>query len=278
LFRTSAVHKFFVKKRKAKPLTLGNFFRLRVKQAEAEFKEAIKQKSKTLPKDPAPRLYLQANGRLHDLFQLTKKGDREAARYLLSLLTNNVERFLNLCSKNRKFAHEIRFPGEPWPLLHTQLKVNEEGYITVPSNHVLRKLGIIRKGRTFSEEAVATRVALQLYREMDFYRCIAPQYGDGWRYTARDAIHADQIKRIRALKPLHPRNFVDWWKAAEPLFLQRWGAEFQDYGVFKNWHSAAYEDKRLRQNETARSAKRRDIKKVVKQGFKSLASVPNHPG
>jgi hypothetical protein len=266
-----------------------------------EFKKAIKAKSKEMPKDDAPHLYLQANGRLRDLLQLTKKFDREAARYLLSLLTNNVERFLNLCSKNPKLAHEIQFPGEPWPLLHTQLKVNEERYLTVPNSHVLRKLGIIRKGRTFSEEAVGTRVAIQLYCEMDFYRRILPQKVDrgqllhplliepgtdgkckvtpkpnekvsaAWTLDslARDAIHAEQIRRIRALKTLSRRNYVDWWKAAEPLFLERWGHEFQGHPDFKGWGAARYLS--LKPNE-AKSAKRRDIKNAVKRGFKSLAS------
>lgn len=269
--------------RTLKPLTLETFARLQFRKSIAEFKKAIKQKSKALPRDSAPLLFLRANGRLRDLFQLAKKGDREAARYLLSVLTDNVEFFLNLCSKNPKLAREIRFPGAPWPMLHTQLEVNREGYLTVPGNHVLRKLGIIRKGRTFSEEALGTRVAKQLYREMDFYRGIAPQNANGYIYTARDATHAEQIKRIRGLKPLDSSNYVDWWKAAEPLFLQRWGGEFQDHAVFKNWNSAAYEVGRLRPHETARSAKRRDIKRALKQGFKSLAislqkSVPNHPG
>jgi hypothetical protein len=270
-----------VKKRKAKPLTLGNFFRLRLRQAEAEFKKAIKQKSKELPKDAVPLLYLQANGRLDDLFQLAKKGDREAAAYLLSVLADNVERFLNLCSKNPTLAREIRFPGAPWPLLHTQLEVNRASYLTVPSNHVLRKLGIIREGHTYSEEALGTRIAMQLYREMDFYRRIAPQNDESAvGCLARDATHGEQIKRIRALKPLPQSNHhVDWWKAAEPLFLKQWGTEFQNHEDFKNWRAAAY--KGLKPNE-ARSKKRRDIKKAVKDGVKSLAtslrkSVPNHP-
>jgi hypothetical protein len=271
-----------VKKRKAKPLTLGNFFRLRLKQVEAEFKKAINQKSKTLPKDPASLLYFQANGRLHDLFQLTKKGDREAAGYLLSVLTDNVELFLNLCSKNPKLAREIRFPGVPWPLLHTQLEVNQEGYLTVPRNHVLRKLGIIRKGRTFSEEAVGTRVAMRLYREMDFYRRIGPQQPDSTVLgsIARDATHAKQIKRIRSLQPLRLSNYADWCEAAQPLFLYWWGGEFQDHADFRNWRAEHYE----KQTEgKLRGIKRRDINKALQRGFKSLATsldekhVPHSP-
>jgi hypothetical protein len=94
----------FGEKEKRKALTLDDFARLRFRQAKAEFKKDINKKSKELPKDNAPMLYLRANGRLHDLFQLTKKGDREAARYLLSLLTDNVERFLNFCSKTCTFT------------------------------------------------------------------------------------------------------------------------------------------------------------------------------
>ena len=235
-------------------------------------KNASKQKSKTLPGDSAPLLFLRANGRLRDLFQLAKNGDREAARYLLSVLTDNVEFFLNLCSENPKLAREIRFPGAPWPLLHTQLEVNQQGYLTVPRNHVLRKIGVLRAGRTLSEGAVVTRVALKLYCEMEFYRQIGPQQLDSaiLGSLARDATHAEQIKRIRSLQPLCLLNYADWWKAAEPLFLYWWGEEFQDHADFRNWHAEHYE----KQTEgKTRGIKRRDIRKAMQSGFKGLAVI-----
>lgn len=134
--------------------------------------------STDIPKDVAPLLYLRANGRLHDLLQLAKTGDREAASYLLSVLTDNVENFLNLCSQKPNLALEIWRPGQPWPLLHTQLRRNGKGCLALPRDHVLRKIGIIPR-RTFSKEATTTGVAIHLYYDMDFYRRMGLQQGEG---------------------------------------------------------------------------------------------------
>jgi len=286
--------------------------------AQAELRRAIKKKSKEIPRDGAPLLYFKANGRLDDLFQLAKKGDREAARYLLSVLTANVDRFLILCSEHPTLAREIRSPRAPWPLLHTQLKMNRrEGCLTVPKNHVLRQLGVIRAGRGFSEVAVGTRIAKQLYAQMEFYRGTAPRQkslhplllkmktprgkvavtikretlsaSNILRSLVRNATEAqqierfreaEQIERIRALKPLCRSNYVDWWRAGEPLFINWWGAEFQDHEDFKDWSVKRYAGLTTKQ---ARSTKRSDIIKAIKRGFESLAkhlqqSVPNHQG
>lgn len=55
---------------------------------------------------------------------------------------------------------------------------------------------------------------------------------------ARDLPHAEQIKRIRALAPLQPTNWREWWKEAEQIFEKRWGREFQDHPDFENWPAA----------------------------------------
>jgi hypothetical protein len=157
-----------------KPLPVDELFRAAMKQAGEDLQKALEQKSKEAPTKSAAHLYLRTNGCLRGLLLLAGKGDREAATYMLSLLTDTIERFLNICSKDAKLAADIRFPSEPWPLLHTQLEVNQEGYLTVPSNHPLRKLGIVRKGRSFSEGALGTRIAMQLCRKMDFNRRITP--------------------------------------------------------------------------------------------------------
>jgi hypothetical protein len=287
-----------------------------------EFKKAIKAKSKEMPKDEAPHLYFQANGRLHELFQLAKKGDREAGRYLLSVLTDNTERFLNLCLKNPEFAREIGFPGAPWPLLHTQLRQTKKG-LTVPRDHALRKLGVIPGRRGFSKEAVAKEVAIQLYLEMDSYRRIGPQQGESseplrpllikpavggdvakgdidvtimpnqivsaaWElgHLACDLDHAEQIKRIRALAPLKPSNWHEWWKQAEPIFEKRWGPQFQDHPDFANWPAPeTYKNKKTPKGKPKKTwgRKRSDIKRAIKRAFRSVANrvqapVPETPG
>jgi len=78
------------------------------------------------------------------------------------------------------------------------------------------------------------------------------------------------IDRVHQLKPLSPSNYQHWWKAAEPLFIWNWDKEFQDHPEFKKkWNNAAYKELAP---HVARSAKGRDIKTAVKQGFMSLAN------
>jgi hypothetical protein len=256
---------------------------------------------------------LEANGRVNDLLQLAIKGDREATRYLLSLLTKNVEEFLNLCLRNPSLVREVWYPGCPFPLLHTHLRRNKEHYLVLPRDHVLRKVGVIPGRRSFSNEAVTTRVAIDLYYQMHFYRRMGPQ-GDGGEplrrrvikkapggkvdvivrpsqtvssayhlgYLARDLSDAERIKRIRALAPLQPTNWREWWKEAESIFDNRYGPQFQDHLDFKAWRVKAYEGKQTKRGNPRKTAgaKRRDIKKAIRNAFKSLANitVPENPG
>jgi hypothetical protein len=250
--------------------------RLRTLETEAEFKEGIKQKSKELPKDPPSQLFFAANSRLRELHQLANEGDWEAASYLLPVLTKNVEDFLNLCLQKPTLVRQIWYPGQSWPLLHTQLnrKRPKEG-LTVPKDHVLRKIGVIPGRRTSSKEAVATRVAIELHVEMEYHRRMAPQEQGGERYTARDAAHAEQIKRIRALGPLQPSNWHECWKEAERIFDKRYGPQFQDHPDFRNWRVKAYQGKQTKKGKPRKTAgaKRRDIKNAIKGAFRSLANM-----
>ena len=78
------------------------------------------------------------------------------------------------------------------------------------------------------------------------------------------------IDRVRQLKPLSPSNYHHWWKAAKPLFIWQWGKEFQDNPYFvEKWNTAAYKDLPA---HLARSAKRKDINRAIKEGFESLAN------
>jgi hypothetical protein len=294
---------------------LTDFSRLRMRQAEAEYQEAIKEKSKELPKDPPSTLFFAANGRLRELLQLANEGDREAARSLLWVLTENVERFLNLCLQKPTLVREIWRPGQPWPLLHTQLRRKGKGRLALPRDHVLRKIGIIPR-RRLSKEAVATGVAIELYCVMDFCRSIGPQQSEGGEplrplvikkapggkvdvivklnetvssayslgHLARDLADAEQIKRIRTLAPLQPSNWHEWWKEAVQIFDKQWGPQFQDHPDFLNWGEAGYGRKKTKKGKPkkTRGIKRSDIKRAIKKVFRSLANnlqlVPKSPG
>jgi hypothetical protein len=214
-----------------------------------------------------PSFYFGANAKLGELFRRAKNGDVDAARMLLLCLTYNVGEFEKFCSSKTRIAKRIVVVGEPWPLLHTDLKANKDGALTIPPHHVLRKLGVVRGKRRYNiTTSVGTAVAATLYNQMEFYRHTLRQTLLDKREIALDAA----IDRIRRLKPLSPSNYGAWWKAAEPLFIRQWGKEFQDDPYFKKWRTAAYKGL---EPHVAGSAKRRDIKRAIKEGFQSLANT-----
>jgi hypothetical protein len=229
-----------------------------VKQAER--KEA--ERNKDLPN---ASFYFRANSQLNELFSRARKGDIEAARTLLGCLRYNVGALEKFCSSKTTIAKRMVIIGEPWPLLHTSLKSNKDGAPTIPLDHFLRKLGVVRGKRRYSIESKGTEIAIILYGQMESYRHSRRQM----LWDKREKNFEKTYNAIRKLKPLSPWNWDVWWKAADPLFTWQWGEEFQGHTSFKKWHNAGYEGMKAHQ---ARSAKRRDIKKAIKQGFKSLAN------
>jgi hypothetical protein len=81
----------------------------------------------------------------------------------------------------------------------------------------------------------------------------------------------------RALKSLpvlsrEPGILAKWWKVMEALFVRLYGEEFEKRSAFKSyWHPNHPVYRRLKANEK-RSAIRRDIKKKLKQGLRSIAA------
>ncbi len=225
--------------------------------------------------------YFGANAKLGELFRRAKKGDVDAAGMLLGCLTYNVGEFEKFCSSKTRIAKHIVVVGESWPLLHTDLEPNKDGALTIPLHHVLRKLGVVRGKRRYNTTAsVGTRVAATLYKQMEFYRhTVRQQLWDKLSENVKAGAatvsgmsekHLEKIiDRIRQLELLSPSNYSAWWTAAEPLFIWQWGKEFQDDPCFENCNVTAY---RNVEPHVARSAKRHDLKRAIKQGFKSLAN------
>ena len=229
-----------------------------MKRADREETERNKNSSN-------PSFYFAANTKLRELFRRATKGDVDAARTLLLCLTYNVGEFAKFCSSKTSIAKQLVVIGESWPLLHTDLKANEDGALSIPPDHFLRKLGVVRGKRRYNTATTGTATAATLYKQMEHYRHTGPM--EIWY---KDEEHLKKVcDRVRQLKPLAPSNFQQWWKATEPLFIWQWGKDFQDHPEFRNWNDAAYKDLAP---HVARSAKRRDIKRAVEQGFMSLAN------
>ena len=136
--------------------------------------------------------YFGANAKLGELFGRAKSGDVDAARMLLGCLTHNVGEFEKFCSSKIGIAKRIVVVGESWPLLHTDLKA-KDGALTIPSNHILRRLGVVRGGRGYNLDNPGTAVAAKLYYQMEFYRHTAwQQLWDSYRKMSKPAMRLSQ--------------------------------------------------------------------------------------
>lgn len=212
------------------------------------------------------RALLVLNEYVEHLAQLAETGEDAALQYLHHAFVQGIDRLYQIIECNPELAAKVRTPGQPWPLLTSDLKVNRESYLTVPKNHLLRRMGVLRKGQKFYEEAPGTKAAIELHKIIEHYRRFPSVIGD-----------RELSESFLALKPLSPANFEDWWSLAEKWIVKWWGFEFQDHSDFKGWKGKNYD---RFGGTSARSIKRSDIKKAIKQGLRSIARNLGiaHPG
>ena len=77
----------------------------------------------------------------------------------------------------------------------------------------------------------------------------------------------EQIKKLETLQPLSRRNYSEWWKLGEPVFIHRYGKIFEKHKDFSRyWKNAAFKD-----DPQAGAKIRSAIKKQIKQAFRSIA-------
>ena len=124
------------------------------------------------------------------------------------------------------------------------------------------KSSINTTGKTFSVDTVETRMAWELWDQIDFLR-----RGENSLRPARIGFDAFQPE-AQTLQPLTRENHRDWWKVGEKLFIKTLGDDFENRKTFAHyWKNAAYKDE-----PNARALIRRDIKKKLRQGFHSIAA------
>ena len=124
------------------------------------------------------------------------------------------------------------------------------------------KSSINTTGKTFSVSTVETRIAWELWDQIDFLR-----RGENSLRPARIGFDAFQ-KEAETLQPLTRENHRDWWKVGGKLFIKIFGDNFEDRKTFAHyWKNAAYKGE-----PNARALIRRDIKKKLRQGFHSIAA------
>ncbi len=124
------------------------------------------------------------------------------------------------------------------------------------------KSSINTTGKTFSVDTVETRMAWELWDQIDFLR-----RGKNSLRPARIGFDAFQPE-AQTLQPLTRANHRDRWKVGEKLFIKTLGEDFENRKTFAHyWKNAAYKNE-----PNARALIRRDIKKKLRQGFHSIAA------
>ena len=214
------------------------------------------------------RLEWLAYGLMARLATLAECGDVEAASALAFVVRHGVRRLDNLVDAQPNLLRISAGLLDKWPgFLSLNREDERKNKERITRLGVGSWMGINYEGKTWSAQTAEVKVAFELEGEVGHMR-----YG---------RVNGDLAKRMGeveppesawalavGLLPLSRGNYREWWEAAEPLFMQRYGPAFEDRPEFKHyWRSAAY-----RGEKNARALIRRDIKAKIKQAFRSIAA------
>jgi hypothetical protein len=238
---------------------------------------------------------------LKEIFRLADGGNDDATRFLHGILVSKIRDFDELCQRAERhaFFEAIALKTSIWPgLLSCDADINKQNKDLLARLRLGRDTGLNYSGRQWTRGTPEIRVALKLWGILKFH-------SEAWRNRhaiakrnreARAKINqrlgrpanfrpvpkplvvnptrAAEFKRrdeaarlARGLKPLSRNNYGEWFKAGMPEFINFCGEDFENHRIFAGyWKNAAYRD----QNR-ARALIRRDIKKKLKQAFRSIA-------
>ena len=142
-------------------------------------------------------------------------------------------------------------------------------------------LNTARKGRkSFSIDNPETNIAFNLWCAVEFFRREAQEISSfkpvcslvmpdlpGIRDVSRLGLSPEGEKELKTLRPLSRNNYGKWWRISEPVFMKRFGKNFQNNKLFaRHRKNAVFKD------DPAAAAKVRSaIKKQIKLGFRSIA-------
>jgi hypothetical protein len=143
-----------------------------------------------------------------------------------------------------------------------------------------------RKSFSFSENS-ETRIAYNLWAAIEFFRreeqwisslepvcsLVMPDL-PGINDPHKLGFIDEHIKKLETLQPLFRRNYSEWWKLGEPVFIHRYGKNFEKHKDFSRyWKNAAFKG-----DPKAKAKIRSTIKKQIKQPFRSIAPKPSVVG
>ena len=201
------------------------------------------------------------------LATLAESGDREAAIALLFVLRHGVRRLERLTESHPDHLVMSAKLLDKWPgfltVDHDQERKNGE---MIARLELGRWMGINYEGKMWSRETPEVAVALELWSSVNSLQDDGP--GVLFEKGVWESAPYVKARALAAkLQPLSRANYVEWWRAAEPVFVAEWGPAFEERKEFKHyWRNAAYRGER-----NARALIRRDIKAKIKQAFRTIA-------
>lgn len=237
-----------------------------------------------------PALYVPSMERFFKWFagEILEKKNQDAAERLYYLALLSVRSLLAACEARPELYRQIAMHQLYWPSMtgwgSDVERTNKELMVDLNLGEAA-PLNTARHGRkSFSIlENTATSIACKLWGAVEFYRrdvlderevfsgdpvcslimpCL-PGFGDARKIGLTD----EHIKKLWTLQPLSRRNFLEWWKLGEPIFIHLYGKNFENHKEFSGyWKNSVY-----RCQSNARALIRRDIKKRIQQAFRSIA-------
>lgn len=123
--------------------------------------------------------------------------------------------------------------------------------------------------------SVESKIARSLFERIEQQRKV-PSWVEEMPPEMRQNYKGDHfVPRARKSLPVlsrKPHVLAKWWKVMAALFVRIYGDDFEKRSAFKSyWHPNHPVYRGLKANEK-RSAMRRDIKKKIKQGLRSIAA------
>ena len=198
-----------------------------------------------------------------ELRDLAKAGDEWAAETLFQSALHSVTTLESACLDSPQVFTRLASHQMAWPaLIGIHPDVARLGQKIIKAIQLGTKAALNQKGKTWSLETPEAAIAFQLWKAISLVRSGVPCAG--------------------GLPPLSRTNHTIWWRVAEPLFLKIHGIDFENHSAFaRYWNGDAYKEvkpghpseKQLMQN--ARTLIRRDIKRNIKQAFRSIARKPS---
>jgi hypothetical protein len=247
-------------------------------------------------------LSFNASSILGRLFELAESGNADAIKQLHSVTVCCVSELTELCQHLPEMFQAIAIKTSVWPgWLSCDADIKKSSEKLVGDLQLGSEAGLKYSGKPWTRETTGTDVALKLYSILkpsweDWQRKdeIAKQIRDRWtrmnkrfgrptnfrpamkpikmdaKTKAEFALYRQSKKLVQKLNPLSRANYKQWWNAAKPTFIARYGSEFQDNKIFADfWRDA--EKWSVREKKKPKGIVRREILKSIERGFKSIA-------